>query len=332
MSNVKVQFRIGKESTSTFDAVNPLGAANFIQEIRNEMSKDLREIAEFDIDYLKRTLPHVVEDSYNDAVNFAAKRMIGTSSPRGRPVETRNNVYKDIRGPAVEITTATGKDANGESILSGGTSVIARWKALSTRTIKEQNALTGVRNSGLFYLQTKSLQNELLNNSRSIVKRTGNTQVQYRQGGRFAAITAASRRVSVADFKIIILPNVSRGTIPGLVSSNPLDVDSSLSFEKKLGLSADAIKKLSGASNGDYVIPGTHRPLLQPVFTFWTLFRVPRVIAGALAKAIAGGPKPTTERVLRSHISTKAEAREAGRIAAAGRTGGASSLISRSKK
>lgn len=215
------------------------------------------------LEQLKKELPKVVENSYMEAVRYAAQSLIGRASPRG--VDNRN----------------TGYDAQIEFLS------VAKWKALSPRTIREQNAIQGTKHSGKFFQRTGALKREILSMARKYVKRTGIVRVNVRNRfGQFQSINSSTRSFRVGQVEMRLLPNISRASLPGLQSGNVKDHNPDMSFEQKLGMSPEAVRKLRGAGNGNFVIPGTHRPLMQPVFTYWTLNKIPAVIAEKLLDTI----------------------------------------------
>ncbi len=277
MSNVTVDIRIGSNS-KTFDAKNiqQLGGF-FLQSILGEAGKDVVNAVQFNLSKLSKSLALNVENSYLSAVQFAANSMINLRSPKG--AANRQGMV-DVRGPRDE----------------DGSDTIAHWKPLAPRTIREQNSIKQEKSSGRFFSQYGNLRHELLGTAKRIVKSTGVVRVVFnKQSGR-RKIRETDTKVHIADFKIIVMPNIGRSVLPALgrnVRGFTLDqqYDSSLTFEKKLGISDASIRKLRGAGSGNFVIPGTHRPLLQPVFTYWTLNKIPRVIANSLDRAISRGPK-----------------------------------------
>lgn len=218
-----------------------------------------------------KTLYKLVEASYANAVAYAAKNMVGKPSPKGLSNRTAN-------GGMVEV-----KDPDGDTL--------AFWKVLSPRTVKEQNKVSASAGSGRFFRHTGALRLDLLGMARKYVKNTGvvtvTTTGKLRDArGRFTSAANVTNVVPLGDLQIRLMPNIRTGMLPGLLSGQNTDHDPTLSFEKRLGFSSEALQKLAGSG-----MPGGHRPLMQPVFTYWTLNRIPKVIAGAIASAIPQAKK-----------------------------------------
>lgn len=269
MSNLKLNVRIGNRS-ATFDA-NQARAADFIAGVTmDEMLSELRDSTNFQLNKLAKNLPKLVENSYIGAVQYAAKSMIGLKSPRGI----------DNRKQGVRVM-----DPDGEGL------EIAHWQSLSPRTIREQNEIHNTKGPGEFFNRSGALRMDLLSMARRLVLATGVVKVTYNGQlrdvrGRFTSPAASLKKVALGDFHIRLMPNINPATLPGLRTTNLTDHDPSLTFERKLGFSPAALRKLKGAGKGEFLIPGTHRPLMQPVFTYWTLNRIPRVIAHSITDSL----------------------------------------------
>lgn len=276
MSKLSLTVRIGANST-TFDA-NSNRAADFVAaSTLGEIVDDVQRSSNLELSKLAKNLPKVVENSYIDAVRFAATQMIGTRSPL---------TVKTTSEP-VEVRDPEGFE-------------LAYWPVLSTRTIREQNEIRGSKGQAQFFNRSGALRMDLLGMARNLVKRTGVVRVTYNSRlrdarGRFVSLVASQKKVSLGDFNIRLLPNVSPTALPGIKTGIVTDHDPSLSFERRLGFSPAALKKLKGASKGNFVIPGTHRPLLQPAFTYWTLNRIPQVIARSISAALPRRARVTND-------------------------------------
>lgn len=213
---------------------------------------------------LVKELHKTLENSYVEAVRYAAQSMIGRASPRG--IDNRNEGY------TVQIEYLN----------------VAKWKALAPRSIREQNQIQGTKHSGKFFLRSGALRKEIMAFARQYVKKTGVVKItssdRMRDSrGRFSAVNSDTKLVKLSKFSIRLLPNISPAALPGLRSGNVQDFNANMNFERALGMSPEAVRKLSGAtreySGGDLILPGTHRPLMQPVFTYWTMFKIPALVA-----------------------------------------------------
>lgn len=99
----------------------------------------------------------------------------------------------------------------------------------------------------------------------------------------------------IGQLRVSIAPKVTNQLLPGLsgVASGKFRVfdadwtraNRTMGFERKLGLSNSAIKKLRGYMRPGFNSDEYYRPLLQPVAQFWLLFRVPRTVASAIRKS-----------------------------------------------
>lgn len=270
MSKLKLNIRIGANQKTVDPSV---GASIIADEILGEMTSNIKNTVSLSLSKLAKNLPKVVENSYVDAVNYAAKSMIGTKSPRGADNRAANDAKVDIRDP------------DGEGL------VLAKWQVLSPRTIKEQNQIRGTKSSGEFFNRTGQLRSDILSMARSMVKRTGVVRVQYEgtlrdARGRFTSVSRSTKKIGLGQFRITLMPNINRASLPGVISGNYADHNPELTFERKLGFSPQALNKLRGATRASFVIPGTHRPLLQPVFTYWTLNRIPNIIGRSITQSI----------------------------------------------
>ena len=255
LSNLKLQITIGKGSV-LIDGKSPRLAQMVGDAIIQDIGQKVIDRATVNLSVLAKALPKLVENAYVEAVQYAANSLIGRASPRG--ADNRNDGY--------DVMIANQNVAN--------------WKALAPRTIREQNIIRGTKSSGKFFSQTGSLKKEILSFARNYVKRTGVVRVTTRNAkGQFTKITSDMKFVKFGNFNIRLLPNIARPDLPGISSGRIRDHDQSMGFERKIGMSSTAIRKLRGAGKGDFIIPGTHRPLMQPVFTYWTRFRIPTLIS-----------------------------------------------------
>jgi hypothetical protein len=270
LSNLKITINIGGRRV-TEDGNSNRAMNAFRNGVMGEIIDRAGSSVNVNLGKFAKLLPKLVEASYANAVAYAAKNMVGKPSPKG--LSNRN-----ANGGMVEI-----KDPDGDTL--------AYWKVLSARTVKEQNQINPSAGSGRFFRRTGDLRLDLLGMARKYVKNTGVVSVKTTgklrdARGRFTSAANVNKIVSLGEIQIRLMPNIRTGMLPGLLSGQNTDHDPSLSFEKKLGFSSEALKKLQGSG-----MPGGHRPLMQPVFTYWTLNRIPKVIAGAISSAIPQAKK-----------------------------------------
>ena len=267
-SDLLVSFAIGR-NVARYNASDTKGAQQLSNAIEYGAVELARKNTLVDVKRLTERLKQTVETAYTEAVRFAASRMMGRTSRR-----------------------AWGKDPDPVILLSpsdtgdrGKGTYLAEWRPLSRRQIKEQGGPTA--STGKFFVHTGKLRTEMMGMARQMVKNTGVIKVQIKDHEKdtFRSPLRSTKTVPVADLRITLMPKIYPSQLPGLLTG---DVDSftpKMSFEKALGLSDDAITKLRGP-----VIPGQpdlyHRPLLQPVFTYWTLYRIPNIIQDAFTRGI----------------------------------------------
>lgn len=248
---------------------SPETAKHLTSNIREFIVNDASEKAKINIGKLARNLDVVVGTAYRKAVEFAAYRMIGRPSPRGADARQYNGGRARIMGPEGQT--------------------IANWQVLSARRIKEQNARAGTNHSGKFLLDTGELQEDVLRIAKGYIQRNTVVKVTYaerlRSKGKFVSALSAGEG-QLGKVTIRLLPGISPSLLPGVLSGSALNTDEGLGFERALGFTGEALEKLRGASNGGFIIPGTHRPLLQPVFTYWTLHKLPQVIARSIKSSL----------------------------------------------
>lgn len=263
-----MKLRFGR-LTTTVAMESPDIAKHIASNIREFIVSDASEKAKINVGKLARNLDVVVATAYRKAVEFAAYRMIGRPSPKGLDARQYNGGRARIVGP--------------EGL------TIANWQVLSARRIKEQNARNGTNHSGKFLLDSGELQDDVLRIAKNYIKSNSVVKVTYaerlRSKGKFVSALSAGEG-QLGKVTIRLLPGIREALLPGVQSGSPLNTDPSLGFEQALGFSGEALEKLKGASNGGFIIPGTQRPLLQPVFTYWTLNKIPQVIARSIKSSM----------------------------------------------
>lgn len=275
VDRVLVTFALGR-NTGKFVASESGGSRAFSDALGEMSVEYARKNTNLDLKMITSRLKQTVETAYTDAVRYAARNMMGRTT-----------------------TAAYGTDSNPiqtprTTILIGG-EYAAEWYPLSGRQIKKQRGNNPGQKTGKFFIDTGALKTELLSMARAMVKKTGVLKVQIKDHSteEWRKPLSITKIVPVADLKLIMLPNVYPSQLPGIRSGQIDDYNIGMGFEKSLGLSEEAVRKLRGP-----VIPGQgdlyHRPLLQPVFSYWTLFRIPTVVQEALNRGLVGRGTTTT--------------------------------------
>lgn len=265
LSKILITFAIGR-NVGKFDATQTQGALELADAVAETGIAFAKSQTFLNVEKIVSRLKQTVESAYTQAVQYAAARMIGR--------KTRRAWGKPNRTP---LTYLNSPEFAEDSVR------IATWYPLSIRQIRKQ----GGTDTGTFFHDTGKLRGELRAMARTMVKRTGVVKVQVKdhEKDRYRVPPRLLKEVSVADLKITLMPNIYTSHLPGLKVSNVQAFDSGMRFERALGLSDEMITKLRGP-----VIPGQgdlyHRPLLQPAFTYWTLFRIPSVVEEALTSGI----------------------------------------------
>ncbi len=278
-NDILITFAIGR-NVGKFNATNSDGAKALSKAVANAATALAVQSTKFQIQQLTARLSQTVETAYTQAVQYAANNMIGRQS-RGIP-----NIPISINFLQV-----------------------ASWKPLSKRQVMKQNG--GKPGVGKFFHDTGALKKTLLTFARKMVRNTGVVKIQIMDADKggwkspskkdsIIPISTLSvdqslnpvtgkigkgKKIPVSNIKLILLPNAYASQSPGLKSGKMGGFDSSMKFETMLGLSPEAITKLRGP-----VIPNQgdiyHRPLLQPVFSYWTFYKIPQVIQDALINNI----------------------------------------------
>jgi hypothetical protein len=283
---ILISFQLGRNFFK-FDATSSVGTQRMVDAFAEIGSEFVRQETKLNILATSKRLKQVVETAYTDAVRYAVRNMMGRSSPRawGDPAPFINIMAND-EGLGSVLGTRR----------SDGRALLAKWYPLSHRQIKSQAG--GSRGkTGKFFEDTGQLKSELLSSARAMVKKTGAVRIEIKDAaGATRKVKASDKIIPVANLKLKLLPNIYPTQIPGLISGRPYDTNESMGFERSLGLSEEAIRKLKGP-----VIPGQddlyHRPLLQPVFTYWSLFRIPVILQEALNRGIVGKNKSSRSGV-----------------------------------
>ena len=230
---------------------------------------------------LANKLRRTIETEYVKGVQYAVSGMIGTTSPGGvrDGVTMHSSAYKTFRTLGRPIDT----ESRGFTQLldNGRTQDLIkrpngplRWQALSrhTRERKKHNR---------FFEDTGALSKMLRSKALNIVRKTGVVRVvvttkQRRDSrGRFLP---NERVMPIANLEIRLMPSIPRSMLPGLTANNFGVVDRNQAFEKAVIADELALRKLAGPERRKDI----QRPLLQPIFTYWTNYYVPARIAQIL--------------------------------------------------
>lgn len=288
---VKVSFKVGNHFGVRKGAAED-GVEQFMTAVGDDVAAKAENNIRVDTKVLTNELSGRVDRSLQAAVNFAAMNMIGVKSnvradKSGKAPPTRFSFDWDepINPTSANINDAYRK-ATGTFLGSQGS---ITWKALSSGTLRKKagdhrasNAKGRPQEAAReFFKHTGELRKELKALASSISKKTGTVRVGYikNKAKSFNAYRSRQRFVSVGQLRITFVPDLQMRYLRSAQSGNLDDFDPNVMFERSLGISAESIKKLRGVN---YV----HRPMLQPIFTYWVLNRMPRLVGGAISRAI----------------------------------------------
>lgn len=274
---VKVSFQIGNrrhvgrnaDQAATTEFVNALGA-----EVRRKAADNVS----VNVQKLRTRLDAQIKQSIGRGMTFAARNLMGIKSGIDDKNETTNIVVDwadDQRNFLVDPRTSAVKAMKQPQYLE--------WKPLAPRTIAEKSKRGMSReNARKFFIDSKALQSEVLGLAKTVTQKTGTVQILYKRDETtrsFSPLAATAQSRRVGQLRLKFLPNIPVRAMTGLQNANFGANNPNMLFESSLGLSSESVKKLQG----HYI---SHRPLLQPVFTYWILNRIPRIVAGAIAQSI----------------------------------------------
>lgn len=244
-----------------------------------------------------------LEAVFTTGIKETLAAWIGTMSQRGgSAAELTVNDQHDF---SVDIQHPLSKQPNLKLFkkVAAGASDGVEWAPLSEKTIemkqeaaKKRGKAVSPMNAYRHFIDSGDLRGELLSKTRNMVKRTGVVKVMPRSGsfrarddvggggghpGRFVSASSV-KKVHVDGITIRLYPNIPHNLLPGMKSGD-WGQDSGLpSFEQALGLDRATVEKLKPA--GEKAVP--IRPMLQPIFTYYAMFKAPRVLANTLMSTL----------------------------------------------
>lgn len=287
MAGVKVTFKVGNRRGVMNQDVDAQGA--FVAAMGEETLRKAGTNLQVDVPRLQRVLDTRIRDSLKQAVTFAAMNMIGVKSnvnTQGRADPTKIIFNMDTSKGGIE-GEGTKPLINPSAQLTktfGSQGFELQWLALSRRTIMKKSGNANRQNrerARKFFVHTGDLQKEIKALASNVVQQTGTVKIYYAKGDatKSLRIMQNQSRVRVGQLQLRFLPKLPIRTLKGFLTEDPTYTDGTTAFERSLGLSTDALKKLQG-------LEGYHRPLLQPVFSYWMLTRIPELVGKAISNAI----------------------------------------------
>lgn len=271
---IKISIRVGR-SAGRFNAGDSRASSFFADEVAKEALGSTVDSNYVRLRDLEGRLTRSVNAELTNAVRYATDRMIGQLSPVGGT----KTFHIEPSGQGVGLTSLGIGRPIRQPGFSGAHSV--EWGPLSPRTRKAKS-----KNKNNFFLHTGSLKQVLRRNAASIAAATGGVKFEVLKGDRYRPIDRKTDFIRIARLRMTFLPRIHRGFLPGLHSGNVGSFDRTMRFEAMLGLPTNAWEKLRGPQRAGFARPEWHRPLLQPVFTYWTLFRLPNRVASVLDRIL----------------------------------------------
>ncbi|WP_454287257.1 hypothetical protein [Rhizobium arsenicireducens] len=278
-------FKVGNHSGVAKGSMEE-GAFEFAEALGKDLADRAQENTSVDVVALQKRLDSRVSRSINEALNFASKTMVGTKSSqssgdRGSPTQVWFN-WDERDLPAVNPNAYRRDEMEGRR---GSIS----WQALHYRTIQKKRyavkplSRRSTAEASRHFIHTGKLKTELVSLASNIVQKTGTVKIGYikTQAKRYNIYRGHASRLKMGKLQLTFLPRMAVRYLPGVKNNDVSDFDPSMLFERSLGISNSSLDKLRGRGE-------THRPLLQPVFTYWVLNRIPRLVAGTINRTIKG--------------------------------------------
>lgn len=277
---VSIEFRSRNNAARKYDSTL---LSQFPKDAREDILKQLRAIATLYVrdDGLKlaAALQNAANRKLAQVARFIAKEVIGI---RSVPADQEDDGHwiPQTEFTEVEIDGRSGPD----------------WLGLSGRYMdRMSHDRKAKKNYDAHFLKHGNLRRAVAAAGPAIVSATGGVQARVEVVKQ--ADVGKKGTTRVANLMITYAPAArSSGILPGLINGDPLgSFNPNLSFEKRLGFSPETMAKLKGPGDG-YI----HRPLIQPVVSYWLVYRVPQEIArvfnsfsnkqaGSKAYALQGG-------------------------------------------
>lgn len=290
--SVTVTFKLGNR-TGMGKAAGQDGLNTFVNGLGDIATDQAIEAAGVDVPALQARMDRAIARSLQRAVNYARLNILGTMSASGSE-RSPTQIYFDTIGDA---------DGN-EALPRAGRYYWYRpaphirkipkieWEPLSTRTRLSKIKSGKSRNDALrHYLNTGALRRDLASMATQITQATGTVKIGYikNKAKRFSPI-ARQRVVQAGRLQLTFLPNVPLSYLPALKSGDVRAVDRQARFEDMLPLDADSKEKLKGWSPGEAAPTPrqVHRPLLQPIISYWVLNKTPELVSSAISRSLLG--------------------------------------------
>jgi len=253
-------------------------AEKIADDILQEILDQARHSKKVDRKALTAPLRTAIREGYVQGVNWAIKNMIGVTAPRGIGTEKQFNSFG----------TTISKDEGGIAPPRGP----LMWETLANSTLnRKMESGKSYKDAASFFVDTGKLRSKLQRMVRGMVNNTGVVAIRSDERrvkelntktGRLRIVRQRRDKVALDDITITLLPRVPLTLLPGIQARHFGVTDPDQGFEQLLISDPEVLEKLKGPGGGH----AAQRPLLQPIFTYWTLYQIPNAIQKTIRKVL----------------------------------------------
>ncbi len=276
-----VTFKAGRGTTKF-----KVGSNAFVERIKKDLQETYSKTGDtYTYEQMVKTKGRVeraAKRELNKLIPFVTDSIIGRtqSNPSGVNIfpsfiafDKNNDLYRRSTLPRGVTVNSTLSPAGG---LKGG---VLKWRALSPVTLKKKR-----QNKTSYFLHRGGLRRFLKSKAGQLIGRTGDIRIQIVLP---KGANKKDQRVRYNGQLIVhLMPNTYARRLPGLASGVWSDSNPDMGFEQVLGIGGLNLAKLTGKAHfrnkaGEAF---QHRPLLQPMFAYWYLHRIPQAMSAAIIK------------------------------------------------
>lgn len=293
-SDLKISWEIGKSSgKSTGPGKLPKA---FEEALKNRILHHAEEKVNVSVFRMVNWIERLVPTEYARGIEHAVRNLMGTESRGGQgkggqftTEATTFSVFQNDEQTAIGVKPPR-QLGKVDATFRYRTKVPSafQWRPLSAEWMKEKG-------NRKYFVNTGDLRGSIRRIATGYVKDPGKAVKVFvtrkDKNGRLRDASGRFTKVHTHDMKIRLLPNINPTYLPALMGSKNGKWDPNVGFEKALGFRGLDLEKLRGPrldfGSEDRNVH-VHRPLLQPVFTYWTLFQIPNAIARGITNARLG--------------------------------------------
>jgi hypothetical protein len=270
--------RVGR-GTTRYKADNNAFLKRLNEDLKEDFSKLAQKYTYAQMLRLRAKVEARANKELNRVIPYATKHLVGLVGP---PKSDFNLTSANMTRQKTDYYQST--KFNYRFRVGEGSGDSVYWRALTQATLRKKK-----QNKGAFFLHRGSLRRFLETNASSLVARTGGIKVDLQLPANFNKKNV-NAKYTAGSLVVRMVPKVYPGHLKGFTSGNwGTDFDPNMRFEKSiLGIGGLNLKKLAGASHfrDKYGFAFQHRPLLQPLFSYWLLYRIPQSIGAAIVEGI----------------------------------------------